>query len=75
MMNTSDAVFVMYVFSRLNGAWNWMAHESINAFACIHTKKPALKYDVSFTLLPRGFYFFNEPPALVASNYYSLAEL
>ena len=53
-----------------------MAHESINAFACIHTKKPALKYDVSFTSWPRGFYFLsNELPAQVFSNYYSLAEL
>ena len=43
MMDTSATVFVMYVFSRLNGACNWMAHESINAFPCIHTKKTCIE--------------------------------
>ena len=43
MMDTSDNVFVMYVFSRLNGACNWMAHESINAFPCIDTIKTCIE--------------------------------
>ena len=74
MMDTSDTVFVMYVFSRLNGACNWMAHESINAFPCILTKKPALKCDVSFTFWPWENTFYLQT-ALFSLKVYSVNPL